>query len=298
MSSVEMTEFIEDDCDKVSKRMPFSFNKSKTHIEYSERDKVTAEKIAEVSKSLPFIFQLGEETYCEDSKCFKRKTNMNLCNDSFQKRKFDLIYYDQCRVLKQIIIMSNFLVHASIYLTNEIDYERTVNFDSSGTVVFNLVQCEYVAEPNEETLERHCIFLLRSINTVFFGKMTFIVGDALERIRHSLLEGSYLVGFFIFGPNSDASEFMFCLNLENTFYVFDNTFNPFSMSNIEDKEHLVGPINGKFLIKACVFRKNSPAMFDFMGRNNISFTQKFDDWKFSYILYQKQYIEQRFYLTY
>ncbi|MES1921808.1 hypothetical protein MHBO_003341, partial [Bonamia ostreae] len=97
---------MEKDCDKVSVRKPFSLNKSKTHIEYSERDKVTAEKIVEVCKSLPFIFQLGDETYCHELKCYTRKTNMNLCNVSFQKRLKDIVGSDQIRTMKQMLVMS------------------------------------------------------------------------------------------------------------------------------------------------------------------------------------------------
>ncbi|MES1920081.1 hypothetical protein MHBO_001801 [Bonamia ostreae] len=199
--------------------------------------------------------------------------------------------------------MSNFLVHSSIYLTNEIDFDRTVNFDPSGTAIFNLVQCEYVEEPDSETLKRHCIFMLRSINTVFFCNTTCVVlgsniQGVAERIRHNLLNGSYLFECLDFNPNADQSEFILGLNVESNFYIYDNTFHPFSMSNVEDKVHLVGPINSKFTVKVRIYEKNSQTVFDFMDQNNIHFCQKYDDWKFSYVLYQKQYVTGRYYLTY
>ncbi|MES1923643.1 hypothetical protein MHBO_005260, partial [Bonamia ostreae] len=161
------------------------------------------------------------------------------------------------RTMKQMLVMSNILVHASIYLTDEIDVLRTVNFASSGTAIFNLVQCEYVEQPDSETLEKHCIFLLRSINTVFFGRMTTIVQGMAEKIRHNLLNGSYLFDWLILDPNEDPSSFVFGLNLENDLYIYDNTFQPFVISNTDDREHSVGPINAKFNMKVRIFGKNS-----------------------------------------
>ncbi|MES1921092.1 hypothetical protein MHBO_002680 [Bonamia ostreae] len=223
---------------------------------------------------------------------------MNLCNASFHKRKLDLLYPYQRRVLRQIIIMSNFLVHSSIYLTNEIDFDRTVNFDPSGTAIFNLVQCEYVEEPDSETLKKHCIFLLRSINTIFFCKMTSVVQSLAEKIRHNLLNGSYLFDCLSLDPNADQSEFMFGLNVENNFYIYDNTFQPLSMCNVADNQHLVGPINSKFMINVRIFGKNSKPLFDFIICNNILFDQIFDDMKFSYVLYNRRCVAGRYYLTY
>ncbi|MES1918347.1 hypothetical protein MHBO_000326 [Bonamia ostreae] len=199
--------------------------------------------------------------------------------------------------------MSDFLVHSSIYLTDEIDFDRTVNFDPSGTAIFNLIQCEYVEKPDSETLKKHCTFLLRSINTVFFGKTTFvymtsIIRSVAERIRNNLLNGSYLFDILVLYPNADPTEFIFGLNVENNFYIYDNTFHSFSINNLEDKEHFVGPINSKCVINVRIFKKNTKPLFDFMNLKDIPFSQKFDDWKFSFVIYNRRNVTEGYYLTY
>ncbi|MES1920672.1 hypothetical protein MHBO_002321 [Bonamia ostreae] len=263
--------------------MPFSFNVSKTHIEYSERDKLTAEKIFHVGASLPFIFQLGEESYCSKLRCYVRKTNLNLCNRSFRKTKSSLKLTDYGRIFLQISVLIRILVSRKLYFVDEIDLNNTVNFDPSGAIIFNLIQCEFVENPNHGTIDQLCFFLFRSLNSLFENFKTPNFYENLQKIRKSLINGTNLLNSLFTNNIFGNFIFLFGLNVENYFYVFDDSDVSSSVSHLDENGHTVHSGNRTYKVRC--FRKNSESISGFITDHYSDILKNVEDWNFVYVIY-------------
>ncbi|MES1922254.1 hypothetical protein MHBO_003760, partial [Bonamia ostreae] len=270
MTPDEVKSFIEVDCDKFSSGKPFSFYISKNFVEYSERDRVTAEIIQNI--------------------CHLRATNMNLNNKSFKNKRqelqpkdYGLIFTNKVRIHIQILIMIRTLVSYNIYLVDEIDFTGTVNFDPSGAIVFNLIQCEYVEDPNNETVDRHCYFLLRSLYTLYEDNLSEDFFHLASHVRECLINGTDLYRSLSAPDKPAQSIFLFGLNVGNFFYLFTDYYVPYSIARLDQSEHKVN--SGRHQFRVRCFKKNSHFLAVFMSTCKFAKMKTYEDWEFVYVIY-------------